>query len=100
MLIQRGPTAEAGLAEAGAGLAEAVTGLEEAVTVAGPVTAEAEATAGRVTEAEWATEQVLVSATATLTAQFQPMVLAPQLPDIEGPVTMGMPSRPTAAQAI
>ena len=77
MLIQRGPTAEAE-EEEGAGLAEAVT-------VAEPVTAEAQATA----EAE-ATEPVLVSATATLTTPFQPMVLAPQLPNIKVRVTMGM----------
>jgi len=83
LLIQRGPTAEAE-EEEGAGLAEAVT-------VAEPVTAEAQATAeAQPTAMAKVTEPVLVSATATLTTLFQPVVLAPQLPDIKGRVTMGM----------
>jgi hypothetical protein len=91
LLIQHGPTAAAAEEEEGA---EAVTVAEE--VMAEEVMAEAEATAG----AEWVTELVLVLATATLTTRFQPIVFAPQLPDVRGRVTMGMPFRRAAAQAI
>jgi hypothetical protein len=96
LLIQHGPTAAAAEEEEGA---EAVTVAEEVMAeevMAEEVMAEAEATAG----AEWVTELVLVLATATLTTRFQPIVFAPQLPDVRGRVTMGMPFRRAAAQAI